>query len=206
MTRYILDTNLFFNMEARMGLGDTTINIVHSLKAVSQNVPKDEFEHLAPPAIVQEITTFFDTPDDHVLQDILGFLTVKSPSISTQSLPASIVAALIEDYRQRAYRSMKVAEEEVIRGAELFMGKEVLPHKEFQMACGKILTKMRERFRTATRTGTIDSAADFDLIMLALEQDAFLVSTDEGVMHWARQIGVKEMSSVTFGKKMKAYL
>ena len=101
---------------------------------------------------------------------------------------------------------MKVSEEEITKTAEMFMGKEVLPQKEFQITIGKIVTSLRDRYRNATRTGTIDSQADFDLIMIAKESQGALVTTDEGVKLWARKIGVTEMSSQVFGKKMRAYL
>lgn len=206
MKRYIIDTNLFFNMEASMGLGETTADIVKNLVKAVQKAPENDLEIIVPPAIVQEITSFFDSPDDQLLKSLFGSITVKSPSTSEQSVSATIFEQLIEDYRDRAYRAMKVAEEEAINTAQMFMGKEVLPQKEFQMACGKILTKLRERFRNATRTGTIDSKADFELIMLARETDGYLVTTDEGVTYWARLLGVKEMSSSVFGKKMQEYL
>ncbi len=206
MNRYIIDTNLLFNMEAKMGLGDTTAAIVKNLVGAIEKAPSQELEILVPPTIVQEITSFFDNPEDDLLKLLLGSLTVKSPVTSEQSISAVIFEHLIEDYRTRAYRAMKVAEEELTATAQKFMGKEVLPQKEFQMACGKIITKLRERYRNATRTGTIDSKADFELIMLAKEQDGYLVTTDEGVTYWARLMGVKEMSSSVFGKKMQGYL
>lgn len=206
MKRYIIDTNLFFNMEGSMGLGETTADIVKNMVRAVEKATSEELEIIVPPTIVQEITSFFDSPDDPLLTSLFGSLTVKSPSTSEQSVSASLFEQLIEDYRNRAYRAMKVAEEEAIHTAEMFMGKEVLPQKEFQMACGKILTKLRERYRNATRTGTIDSKADFDLIMLAKETDGYLVTTDEGVTYWARLLGVKEMSSSVFGKKMQEYL
>lgn len=189
-----------------MGLGDSTAEIAKSLSKAYQQAPENDLKLLVPPAILQEIITFFDNPDDTVLKTIQGFVTVKSPATLEMSLPASIFETLIDDYRQRSFRGMKVAEEEIAQTAEQFMGKEVLPHKEFQMASGKLISKLRERFRTATRTGTIDSKADFDLIMLAREQEGCIVSTDEGVLAWARLIGVREMSSSVFGKKMQAYL
>ncbi len=206
MKSYIIDTNLFFNMEAALGLGETTADIVKNIVRAVQKAPDGEVEIVVPPTIVQEITSFFDSPDDPLLKSLFGSVTVKSPGTSEQSVSAVIIERLIEDYRDRAYRAMKVAEEEIIHTAEMFMGKEVLPHKEFQIACGKVLTKLRERYRNATRTGTIDSKADFDLIMLAKELDGYLVTTDEGVTYWARLLGVKEMSSSVFGKKMQEYL
>ncbi len=189
-----------------MGLGGSTAEIATNLSKAFGQAPENELELLAPPAISDEIITFFDTPEDVVLQTIQGFMSIKSPATSELSLPASIFESLIDDYRQRAFRGMKVAEEEIANTEQLFMGKEVLSHKEFQMASGKLISKLRERFRTATRTGTIDSKADFDLIMLAREQDGYLVTTDEGVLEWARLIGVREMSSSVFGKTMQAYL
>ncbi|KKQ38896.1 MAG: hypothetical protein US54_C0001G0021 [Candidatus Roizmanbacteria bacterium GW2011_GWA2_37_7] len=122
------------------------------------------------------------------------------------SISGAIFNTLIDDYRSRAYRGMKVSEEEITKTAEMFMGKEVLPQKEFQITIGKIVTSLRDRYRNATRTGTIDSQADFDLIMIAKESQGALVTTDEGVKLWARKIGVTEMSSQVFGKKMRAYL
>ena len=163
-------------------------------------------ELLVPPAIVQEIESFFDNQDDALLKTFLGFVTVRSPANHTICLSSAIFNALIEDYRSRAYRGMKVSEEEIIHAAEIFMGKEVLPQKEFQKAVGKIISNLRNRYRNATRTGTIDSQADFDLIMLAKESGGNLISTDEGLIAWARKIGVKEMSPSVFGKKMQVYL
>lgn len=206
MTHYILDTNLLFNMGGSMGLGENTKDIVSHLHTA---LKKAEFEQIfacIPPSIAQEIATFFENPQDPILLNFLDVVRIESPRTAELSLPASVVGALIEDHRERSYRGMKVAEEELVNTATQCMGKEVLPHKEFQIFTGKTIAKMRERFRTATRTGTIDSVADFDLIMLARSLDGFLVSTDEGVMKWAREMGTKELSSVSFGNKMQAYL
>lgn len=159
-----------------------------------------------PPAIVQEIESFFDNQDDALLNTFLGFVTVRSPASHDIAISGDIFNTLIEDYRLRAYRGMKVSEEEIIKTAEAFMGKEVLPQKEFQKSVGKIVSSLRDRYRNATRTGTIDSQADFDLIMLAKESGGILVTTDEGVITWSRKIGVTEMSAQVFGKKMRVYL
>ena len=66
-----------------------------------------------------------------------------------------------------------------------------------------LLKKFRERYRNATRAGFLDSVADLDLIMLSLEQDGYLVTTDEGVLNWGRYFGVKEMPSQLFIKHIQ---
>ena len=206
MNRYIVDTNILFNMEAKMGLGESTQEILQNfVKILSAAHEKGEVL-IMPPAIVHEIESFFDNQDGSVLKAFLGFVTVRSPSVCDISISGAIFNTLIDDYRSRAYRGMKVSEEEITKTAEMFMGKEVLPQKEFQITIGKIVTSLRDRYRNATRTGTIDSQADFDLIMIAKESQGALVTTDEGVKLWARKIGVTEMSSQVFGKKMRAYL
>jgi len=193
-------------MGASMGLGENTKDVVSNLHTALKKAESDQIFASVPPSIVQEIASFFDNPQDPIILDFLDVVRVESPQTAKLTLPASVVGALIEDHRERSYRGMKVAEEELVNTATQCMGKETLPHKEFQIFSGKTISKMRERFRTATRTGTIDSVADFDLIMLAHSLDGYVVSTDEGVIKWARQMGTKELSSVSFGKKMQEYL
>ena len=206
MNTYVLDTNILFNMEAQLGLGNSTKEILENLVKILPIAQKQQEVVVVPPAIVQEMESFFDNQDGSVLKAFLGFVTVRSPSVCDISISGAIFNTLIDDYRSRAYRGMKVSEEEITKTSEMFMGKEVLPQKEFQITIGKIVTSLRDRYRNATRTGTIDSQADFELIMIAKESQGALVTTDEGVKLWARKIGVTEMSSQVFGKKMRAYL
>ena len=206
MNTYVLDTNILFNMEAQLGLGNSTKEILENLVKILPIAQKQQEVVVVPPAIVQEMESFFDNQDGSVLKAFLGFVTVRSPSVCDISISGAIFNTLIDDYRSRAYRGMKVSEEEITKTAEMFMGKEVLPQKEFQITIGKIVTSLRDRYRNATRTGTIDSQADFELIMIAKESQGALVTSDEGVKLWARKIGVTEMSSQVFGKKMRAYL
>jgi len=206
MDTYILDTNLLFNMEAKMGLGDNTKRIMTNLAKVTSGKGKSEISIVLPPTIVQEIVSFFDSPDDEVLTSFLGSITVKSPETRSILVSGSIFSELTEDYRNRSFRAMKVAEEEMTRVAEVFMGKAVLPKKEFQITLGKVISKFRDRYRNVTRTGTLDSVADLDVIILAKELCGTLVSSDEGLSRWARQFAVVEMDPRVFGKKMKAYL
>ena len=70
------------------------------------------------------------------------------------------------------------------------------------MTVGPSIKNFRERYRNATRFGFIDSLADLDIIMLAMELDGTIVSSDEGLILWARSFGVKEILPKTFGSFM----
>lgn len=188
-----------------MGIGKDTETIIRNLTKTLKASSK-EIAVIMPPRIVEEIKSFFENSEQEFLKEFFAELTIKSPNLGELMINAHVIAEYIEESRRRAYRSQDVAEEEIKHAGEMFMGKEVLPQKEFQMAIGKVIKNFRGRYRNALRTGFIDSLADFDLIMLAKEQDAFLVSTDEGVIQWGRKLGVKEVAPSVFGKTMQEYL
>src|SRR3989344_2002730 len=205
MDKYVIDTNLLFNMEGRMGIGDKTETIIKNLHQAFGRA-KEKILIYMPPSIKEEIESFFENPRQPFLHDFFTAVTIKTPNLSEIMVSSSVMAEFIDECRTRAYRGMNVAEENITKAATDFMGHEELPKKEFQIAVGSIIKSFRERYRNATRTNFIDSQSDFEIIMLAREQEAYLVSTDEGVIRWGRRFGVQEMSSVVFGKKMQEYL
>lgn len=206
MDIYVLDTNLFFNMQANMGLGEKTEQVVVAMTKAIQKSKSSHASFYMPPSIVEEIKSFFEDPQQTFLTDFFCEIIVKSPSMQEINLSAAVIGEIIQETRARASKGMKVGEEEIIHACEMFMGKEALGKKEFQMTTGQIITKYRERFRNATRTGFIDSIGDFELIMLAKELNGTLISTDEGVISWGRKFGVKEMAPSVFGKKILNYV
>jgi len=48
------------------------------------------------------------------------------------------------------------------------------------------------------RTGIIDSKEDFELVLLAKELEASLVTSDEGVIKFANQVGCEYLPAVRF--------
>ena len=86
------------------------------------------------------------------------------------------------------------------------LGKKVEGKMNFEIAVGNYIKKFRERYRNATRTGFIDSLADFECIALAKTLDGYLVSTDEGLLSWGRKFGIKEIPAVAWKKRMDLLL
>ena len=99
-----------------------------------------------------------------------------------------------------------ISEEEIESAGRKMMEEKNLGKKDFQIKIGTTIKNFRNRYRNATRTGFLDSVADLDLIVLAVEQGAFLISTDEGVLSWGRHFGVKEMPSLVFRKRLEDLL
>jgi RNA ligase partner protein len=147
-----------------------------------------------PPRIIEEMMTFLDINDQHV-KDFLNVITPKSPNVTDVSFPASVFFKLVEEIRDRSYKGLRIAEESVEAGAQKVMGKTAVPRIEYQKTIGEVVTKLRERYRQATRFNFLDSVADLDLIVLSKELDAFLVTSDEGVIRWGRTFGIKEVGA-----------
>ena len=207
MEKYILDTNLFFNMEADLGLGKKTEEIVVNLtKIISQLKKEKKAEFFMPPSIVSEFLSFFENKEKPFLKDFLSVITVKSPEKSKINFPSTIFYQLVEDIRTRSYRGLNISEEEIESAGRKMMEEKNLGKKDFQIKIGTTIKNFRNRYRNATRTGFLDSVADLDLIVLAVEQGAFLISTDEGVLSWGRHFGVKEMPSLVFRKRLEDLL
>jgi RNA ligase partner protein len=201
---FILDTNLFFNMEAALGMGEKTEDVI---KAMTECIKKHKqlgHTFYMPPRIVDELLSFFEDPKQGFLQQFLAEVVIKSPELQDIQIGANVFYKLVNDIRGRSYRGMDIGEESIKKGAELFIGKEHMERKAFEMTVGPTVKAFRERYRNATRTGFLDSLADLDLIMLAKEVNGIVISADEGVLKWGRIFGVKEMPAHVFGELMRA--
>lgn len=201
MKKYVLDTNLFFNMEPGLGLGEKSQDVIVTVtKHIKAKRDKEESDFLMPPRVTDELLSFFEDKTQPFLTEFFQVITIKAPDIGQGQFPASVFYQLIQDIRERSYRGLTIATEELEKGAALMMGVGKLEKKDYEIKIGSVIKTLRERYRQATRTGFIDSLADLDLIVLAREQNAYLVSSDEGVVKWARTFGVREMPPHVFGQ------
>ncbi len=205
MDSYILDTNLFFNMEAGLNLGNKTDEVVFSVTQAIKKLKKEATFYM-PPRIVDEFLSFFDNQEQPFIKEFLAEVTIKTPDANKLDIPAPIFYKLVEDIRTRSYRGLTVAEEEIQKAAQIMAGTGQVDKKDFQMKVGPVVKTFRDRYRQATRTGFLDSVADLDLIMLAKETAGYLISSDEGVVTWGRTFGVKEMPVPAFGERLRALL
>lgn len=207
MEIFILDTNVFFNMEAGLSLGKKTEEVAINLTKTAEKLKKDKKAlFFMTPKAIDEFLSFFEDKNQAFIKDFLSAINIESPELSKTSFSGSIFYKLIEDIRQRSYRGLNIAEEEIEGAARDFSNTKTENKKDFQIKIGSFIKRFRERYRNATRTGFLDSVADLELIVLAKQKDGFLVSTDEGVLNWGRTFGVKEMPSLAFAKRLESLL
>lgn len=207
MESFILDTNLFFNIGAGLGMGKTTEEIVLKLTETIKKLKKNSKAiFYMPPRIIDEFLSFFENKEQEFIKNFLSCINIKSPNQSEVDFSSKIFYQLVEDIRNRSYKGLNIAEEEITKTGEHMSGKKIESKKEFQMTIGKFIKTFRDRYRNATRTGFLDSVADLDLIVLSKEVDGFLVTSDEGVLSWGRTFGIKEMPASVFQKRLEDLL
>lgn len=207
MESFILDTNLFFNISAGLGMGKTTEEIVIKLTEIIKKLKKNsKAVFYMPPRIVDEFLSFFENKEQGFIKDFLSSVIIQSPNSSKIDFSSNIFYKLVEDIRTRSYKGLNIAEEEIVKAGEITSDKKFESKKDFQIFIGRFIKNFRDRYRNATRTGFLDSVADLDLIVLSKEVDGFLVTSDEGVLSWGRTFGVKEMPASIFQKRLSNLL
>lgn len=71
---------------------------------------------------------------------------------------------------------------------------------------GKAIKDFRKKYRAALRKGTLDSAPDLDVLLLAKELNAGVVAADEGIKVWAERLGLRFLSAKSFPQMLQEYL
>lgn len=184
--KIVLDTSLFVNPEVRTNFGKTPTEAMEGFLSLAVQLPTLDF--YMPSSIFRELLNFID--ESKISGDLLIVLRQKSPSRHELSCPAFLLYELIDDIRERVNKGLRVAEKAVRKTSN---------EKENEK---EIIQNLRRNYRDALRDGIIDSKEDVDLILLAKELDALLVTADNGVIKWAEKLGVRWL----LPKKFKDYL
>lgn len=201
MDSFVIDTNYFVNQEIKTGFGKTTKEVVEGFIDVSSKINNIEF--FIPPSIMLELQEF--VLDQDLWKKFISLFTIKTPSINSLNIPASFLQTYVQESRERMYKGLKIAEEKIKDTASFFIGKEHMDGVVLEKTMGPLINNLRDRYRNVTRFRFIDSVADLDLILLAYETKSFIVSSDEGVIRWARMLGVKEQLPNAFRQKLLMY-
>lgn len=182
--RVVLDTSLFVNPDIRNDFGNTPTEAIKGFLLLAEQIPTLDF--YMPSSIFKELLNFVNK--DEIPGRLLTILHQKSPSKHDLTCPAFLLYELIDDMRQRINKGLRVAEK-AVRNAGKSDEREVIQ-------------SMRKNYREALREGIIDSKEDVDLIFLAKELDALLVTVDQGAIKWAEKLGVRWL----LPNKFKDYL
>ncbi len=180
--RFVLDTSIFVNPEIRGKFGETPTEAMKTFLDYAERL-FGRVEFYMPPGIYREVLHFLD---EDVIPRLELYIIKKPPNVHDLKIPAFVVYELIEDIRRRIDKGLRVAEKAVRES--------VIETDNVD----RIIQKLRRNYRRALREGIVDSKEDFELILLAKELDATIVSADVGILTWAQKMGIKWIDAATF--------
>jgi hypothetical protein len=180
--KFVIDTSLFVNPHAREHFGkDPTAAVRGFISAVD-----DLNAHFyMPPSVFSELKNFVKP---EAMDELELILHKRAPNVHGIFLPAAVFYDFVEDMRGRINKGLRLAED---------FAKDNRPDNDEK------LRKLREKYREVMRTEIIDSKEDFELVLLARELDATLVSSDEGAIKFANQIGCSWINASKFHQILK---
>ncbi|MEI6327061.1 MAG: RNA ligase partner protein [Candidatus Roizmanbacteria bacterium] len=199
--KYCIDTNIFFSFEIGIDLGKNPLEVMGFLSKARAASPT--ITYLMTPSIVAEMETMFEIKDKAALHSFLSNVSIKTPPLGEMTVPAMVFDQFISEGRKRSGEGLHIADETLVRAVEAAHAKPALSRIDIQKSLQQPKESLRSRYRNATRTGYLDSSADFGLIMLALHENATLITADEGVALWGQKLGVGEMSGAVFGHAIR---
>jgi RNA ligase partner protein len=215
--RFVLDTTALTDTQAWESEGCATL--CDGMSAILDCVAEARLQlgiscYVPYPSVYNEIKEFVKNNgcDEQVLVKVDTWLVKKSPDRYKVKIPSKIFYEYVDYMRSRINKGMNVAEEAIWEA----VSKSSLPTSEGSSretkekmereVIGSIIRKFREKYRNALRYGILDSAPDIDVLLLAKELDAAVVTQDLGIQRWAEQLGVRLVEARSFPVMIREYL
>ena len=175
--QFVIDTSIFTNPDVYKSFGTSPTGALKKFLVMIGKVEGATF--YMPPSIFKEMLNFVEIDKIPVKYQIR--ICQKAPRRYELTVPAFLLYELIEDVRHRIDKGLRVAEQAV---------RETTREGE-----PETISVLRRKYRVALREGVIDSKEDVDLILLARELNAIVVSADVGIMTWADKLGIRYIES-----------
>ncbi len=184
LKKYVLDTSLFVNPGARKNFGKDPNEAVRKFIQIARK--KDDTLFFMTPLTFKELQNFINKK---TAEELAAFIKQRSANLYSIYLPAAVLYKFVDNIRARIDKGLRIAEQFAIDNK---------PDNQAK------LRQLREKYRSALRTGIIDSKEDFEALMLAKELEAVVVTADEGVIGFADEIGCEWLNAAHFYKTLKS--
>ncbi|WJI10611.1 RNA ligase partner protein [Methanobacterium sp. CWC-01] len=211
--RFVLDTTAFTDNQLRDDYGngelDQTVDVLLDLIA-SSRITLNISCHM-PPVTYKEFSDYmarYECPESIMVKSET-WIVKKSPNRYDTKIPSEIFYEYVQDMRERMNKGMRISESALWEAAVESMVMMSRGEKKNQIeleVLGKAIKDFRKKYRAALRKGTLDSAPDLDVLLLAKELKAGVVAADEGIKVWAERLGLRFLSAKSFPQMLREYL
>jgi len=208
---YVLDTSAVADPRLRGLIGGGSLD--ESVRVLGEMLARARIlyglEVYMPPSVYEEARRFLMANGVTLqsFQALSTWVTVKPPARHEVSVPATVLREIVDEFRQRLTRGLRVAEDHVRRAFDTGAAVgEAATGEARRERLGAIIRGLRDRYREATRHGIVDSVEDIDAVLLAYELHGVLVTNDEGVRRLAEALGVVTVDPLKFVALLRGLL
>jgi len=216
--QFVLDTSLFITEGIRREGESVEGAVLRLLDLIATARLELNVSCYVPPSIHDELATMLRDRDvsDEVFSKLDTWVIRKSPDRYGVQIPADIVYQFVDEMSDRVDRGLRVSEE-AVREVE-GLDPETLAGggddgdrgdgggSEYMTEADRVVSDLRDKYRRALRRGVLDSREDFDLLVLARELEAGVVTEDRGIISWADQFGLRYVRGRQFPTLLREYL
>lgn len=204
--RFVLDTSVFITEEIRHDDESLEEAVLRLLELIANARLNLGISCYVPPTIHDELTTMLEHRgvSDEVFSKLNTWVIRKHPDRYEVSIPANVVYSFVDEMSNRVDRGLRVSEKAVRRAEE--RDDETLENHDHKTEVDAVISELRDKYRGAMRTGVLDSREDFDLLILARELDAGVVTEDRGIIDWTEDFGLRYIRGREFPDLLEQYL
>ena len=204
--RFVLDTSAFVTDEIRRDDEEMEEAIERLLGLIREAKLDLNISCYHPPSIRDELVTILEgrggEPD--VTPELDTWVIKKNPARYEERIPVEIVYDFIDEMSDRVNKGLRVSEKAVRKAEE--STSETVDESDYVTEIDEVISDLRQEYRTALRQGVLDSREDFDLLVLARELDACVVTEDRGIIEWAEDFGLRYLKGRDFPGLLERYL
>jgi len=181
MNRFVLDTSIFTNPDVFRAFGTDAQEAILTFSRLARATGA---EFYMPGSVYEELGNIKNLSE--VAAEFESVVRIRSPRKHEITIPGALLYELIEEVRYRIDRGLRIAEDAAKEAAQSTADP------------GKLINKLRGRYREALRQGILDSKEDVDVLLLSFELDGSLVCADEGLRKWADKVGIEIVHPLNF--------
>ncbi|WP_101298126.1 RNA ligase partner protein [Halegenticoccus soli] len=196
--RFVLDTSLFLSDAIREEGEDLAAALDRFLDTIARAKLELNISCYMPPSVHAELLSILESRDvpPETRSKLNVWIIKKNPAHYEVMIPAEVVQGFIREMSERVNRGLRVSENAVRRARGGGDADEV----------DRVISELRDEYRDTLRRGVLDSQEDFDLLVLARELDAGVVTEDTGIVDWAADFGLRYLRGRDFPDLLDAYL
>ncbi|MEM0372853.1 MAG: RNA ligase partner protein [archaeon] len=190
--RFVLDTSAFTGVS--MPKKGIEKRILKMIKLIS-DAKSASVTCYCPPSVWKELRGMLENKKIPAkeIKKLDAWLVKKTPSVSEIDVPSEFLYEYVSEVRERFNRGLREAEKAVLA-------------KGGNRPDDIVIRDLRENYKKNMRQGILDSIEDLEILLLAKELDAGVVTGDDGIRKWANKWGIRLVDHGIFPELLQEYV